>query len=64
MNFSEALEALKAGKKVKRSNWIGNENIVLIDSDHGGQYLGCSIYFEEALLGSDSLLANDWEIVE
>lgn len=57
MTFSEALEAMKQGYKVKRASWsvgyiyLKNTNIVIDDCDNG---------FERVSI--DYIFATDWEI--
>lgn len=57
MTFSEALEAMKQGYKVKRASWsvgyiyLKNTNIVIDDCDNG---------FESVSI--DYIFATDWEI--
>lgn len=57
MTFSEALEAMKQGHKVRREHW-DNYQYLLIDESYiinaENEYVN--------KIGKDSLLATDWEI--
>lgn len=62
MNFSEALEAMKTGKKIRRISYIPEchyflKNKIVLSLGHEECDYG-------ALLNSQDVLAEDWEIVE
>ncbi len=60
MNFSEALELMKQGKKVRRSRWVNSEKLYLYLEDNEfwlatGEFAGTiGIHY-------DDMLDNDWE---
>ena len=59
MNFTEALIALKFGKKVRRTEWLPNyfiyikDNKIIDPADYG-----------TVILESNDILNNDWETVD
>lgn len=62
MTFSEALEAMKQGYKVRRKEWyekLNNLNDYIISKD---EYFVNSNNNILATIKSDSILATDWEI--
>lgn len=59
LSFSEALDAMKSGKSVRRNEWVPG-SIAMVNGqfkDSADPIWGESIY-------SNDILANDWEIVE
>jgi hypothetical protein len=79
MTFSEALEELKSGKKIKRESWEGYWVIDSVCSNVGeeqddfytGNYVWNQIIaklkeggYAPAMPYQADLLANDWEVVE
>ena len=66
MNFSEALELLKQGKKVRRRNWGGNVKYYIAFSDVGNYLvkfvcLSNNPFEDVYFLSKDDTLSNDWE---
>ncbi len=65
MNFSEALELMRAGKKIYREKFpdhhffIADGRCVVKIKDSANIMVGVNFF-----LGSDDILADDWEIVE
>ncbi len=73
MNFGQALEALKAGKRVRRAVWVAsNVNALLVVlSPEGPQGpvpkfigVGYGRAWTRWTPEPDALLAEDWEIAE
>ena len=60
MNFTEAVQATKEGKKVRRKSW-NNENGIFEDLDEYYKWLVRKCSFK---LNRASIISNDWEIVE
>lgn len=63
LSFSEALEAMKAGKRVKRKDWtMGHAELGPVTIIHAT----ATGFTEYALkdVGTDNAQANDWQIVE
>ena len=71
MNFSEVLEAMKAGKKVRRTCWAhdgvlyigtkeqyGHDLFLRVDQKIGGSFVGVHN------VNTEEILAEDWEIVD
>ena len=54
MNFSEALELLKQGKRVRRSCWDSAEKLYLENNKF------CMAAY--GIVGTDDVLAEDWEV--
>lgn len=61
MNFSEALEELKNGKFVKRKDQFYRDNYLGYNSDKNILFWKNGDY---VLISHESILANDWVIVE
>ncbi len=63
MNFSEALELLKEGKKIRRKTWSERSYLTIL---HGiikfveSNVLG----YSEINLSSNNIVADDWEVVD
>lgn len=72
MNFGQALEALKQGKKVARKGWNGKEMWVHLQTPTDTSKMTLPyIYMKTAcdnlvpwLASQTDMLAEDWEIVE
>jgi len=68
MTFSEAIEALKQGKKVKRNCWYESLYLQeLIDGKHIKTTEGGKASFERTesyWANKDDILAEDWMVVE
>lgn len=72
MNFSEALDALKDGHKVTRKDWKRGRNIYLEIQrpDKHSKMTKPYIYMNKdddkfpCDLSCESILADDWEVVE
>lgn len=70
MNFSQALEAIKEGKKVKRAHWGGywkKEEFELYGTNEDGEMIVAFLTDKSIAPATPyqaDLLAEDWEIVE
>jgi len=67
MNFSEALEAMRHGKKVTRKEWLTGKYLFIDKEDMEIKFYNDLSFSEDekisvALMTSSSLLANDWYI--
>jgi hypothetical protein len=67
MNFNEALDAIKKGKKIRRKRWLMTDMVYLVENKFNSiyhieyRYLGgCRMY----AASSEDMLAEDWEIAE
>lgn len=79
LNFGQALGLLGIGKKLARSQWNGSGFIMLQTPDENSKMTEPYIYFETIIsasqanpvpvkrfpcvIGADSVLANDWQVV-
>ena len=74
MNFGEALEAIKNGKKAKRKGWNGKEQYIELAQNisyqnMGGEVVNCNHESTSGvqmgwLASHADMLADDWEIME
>lgn len=62
MDFSKALEAMKAGKKIKKLGW--NKTHIIFESPDVFYRVYPSGLKEDWYFGNNDILAEDWEIVE
>jgi len=65
MNFSQVLEAMKAGKRIKREKYPKNH--LLIDMGRIHCQIADSALIPVGVnwfLGSDDIMADDWEVVK
>lgn len=67
MNFSEALEAIKEGQKVRRSSWKNKSGVIyLVEHFSRPPYIeyryiqGGVVYVAYC----DDILATDWEVLD
>ena len=61
LSFSEALEAMKAGKKVREAGWDYPKDYIVIE---GGRIRRQGTQFAVRDFDAECILANDWQIVE
>ena len=66
MNFNEALELMKQGKKVKRRKWGGNAKYYIAFSNVGDYlvkfvYLSNNPFEDMYFLSKEDTLSDDWE---
>lgn len=61
MNFSQALEAMKAGKKVMRCAWLSCDYIEIDVDNMLFSMRACDNC--DYILSADDILADDWELV-
>ena len=62
MDFSKAFEAMKNGKKVKKSGW--NDVYIIFEAPDNFYRFRPSGLKEDWYFGNNDILAEDWEIVE
>ena len=60
MNFEEALEAMRKGKKAKRARWSSSSNL-WIDKESGEMYTGDKPCYRS--LSFEEITADDWVVI-
>ncbi|MGV6934105.1 Thoeris anti-defense Tad2 family protein [Paenibacillus sp. CMM36] len=73
MNFGKAIEAIKQGKRIKRSNWKGYWALQEVKGsfngmlpEWNGEFIVANVGhgFAPATAYQEDMLAEDWEIIE
>ena len=59
MNFSDAIEKLKSGKKITRTPWRGEIWFEITD----GELLSCQEHFEQYQYDESIMISNDWKLL-
>ena len=62
MKFEEVLPALKAGKKIRRKDWLSDGYIKMSSLRYFGEIV--DEYYKEYGLTMADLTEDDWEILE
>lgn len=62
MDFSEALQLMKQGKRVRRECWIDDTFIRIADDDRFRDEEDFDFIKQQGI--TEDILANDWEVYE
>lgn len=65
MNFSQALKAIKKGKRVRRRNWRQQKSWIILTKKNETKWIAISRdgMFLPWFPSQDDLLSDDWEVI-
>lgn len=66
MNFSQALKAIKKGKRVRRRNWREQKSWIILAKKNEAKWIAIS---KDGMIlpwlpSQDDLLSDDWEVIK